>query len=44
MYLSLLHTGILVAIMFIGGLGLVSYLLGEAIREEFGDRSGKEKY
>lgn len=44
MYLGVFHTQILFYIIMIGGLGLASYLLGEAYREEFGDRSGKERY
>lgn len=37
MYLGVFHRVILFYIMMIGGLGLASYLLGEAYREEFGD-------
>ena len=39
MYLGVLHTKILFYIIMIGGLALASYLIGEAIREEFGDLS-----
>ena len=42
MYLGVLHTEILFYIIMIGGVTLASYLIGEAIREEFGDRSGKK--
>lgn len=35
MYLGLFHTQILFYIIMVGGLGISSYLIGEAIREEF---------
>jgi len=42
MYLGVFHTSVLFVILMAGGLGLASYFLGSAIREEFGDLRDKD--
>ena len=42
MYLGVFHTAVLFVILMAGGLGLASYFLGSAIREEFGDLRDKD--
>lgn len=38
MYLGVFHTYVFVYALMIGGLTFAAYCIGEAVREEFGDR------
>ena len=42
MYLGVFHTEVLFVILMSGGMGLASYFLGSAIREELGDLRDKD--
>lgn len=42
MYLGVFHTEVLFVILMAGGMGLASYFLGSAIREELGDLRDKD--
>ena len=44
MYLGVFHMGILAALIIAGGLVFASFCIGDAIREEFGDKRDKDRH
>lgn len=42
MYLGVFQMGILAALIIVGGLVFASFCIGDAIREEFGDKRDKD--
>ena len=44
MYLGVFHTSVLVVLILAGGLGFASFCIGDAIREEFGDKRDKDRH